>query len=342
MSVLQVIRADGILTVQDLGRPGHIAQGLSRGGAMDRLALIEAAALLGRNTVQAGIEMAGAGGVFTVDQPMRIALTGAPMTATLDGAPLRWQASHRIEPGESLRIGGAQSGAYSYLTTAGGIATPDWLGSRAAHLTIGIGAVLKAGSRLPAGADPDPDAPSRTIAVANRFAGGTVRIIDGPQTAIFSDEVLAKFAATEFTRAAHGNRQGVRLDAESRFTAGQTGIASDMVQPGDLQMIGDGVPYVLLAECQTMGGYPRIGTVIPTDLPLIAQAPPGARIRFLRIGLDQADGLYRDEVQLLRETASRCRNLVRDPAQMADLLSYQLVGGVTRGDELEETECRSI
>ena len=342
MSVLQVIRADGVLTVQDPGRPGHIAQGLSRGGAMDRLALIEAAALLGRTEVPAGIEMAGAGGSFAVDQPMRLALTGAPMRATLDGAPLNWQTCHRIEPGQTLRISGAQSGAYSYLTPAGGIATPLWLGSRAAHLSIGIGEVLEAGARLPVGPDPDPEAPARIIGVANRFAGGTVRIIDGPQTAIFSDEVLADFAAASFTRAAHGNRQGVRLDAEARFTAAQTGIASDMVQPGDLQMIGDGVPYVLLAECQTMGGYPRIGTVIPTDLPLIAQTPPGARIRFARIGLDQAEGLYRDEAQLLREAASRCRNLLRDPAQMADLLSYQLVGGVTRGDELEETECRSI
>lgn len=336
MSFLQIIRADGILTVQDLGRPGHIAQGLSRGGAMDRLALIEAAALLGHVEVVAGIEMAGAGGSFSVDQPMRIALTGAPMTATLDDAPLRWLASHRIEPGQQLRIGGAQTGAYSYLTPAGGIATPPWLASRATHLNIGIGVVLQPGARLPVGPDTNPDAAARIIDVQNRFKGGTVRIIDGPQTALFPDAVLAAFAATEFTRAAHGNRQGVRLDAPGRFASDQTGIASDMLGPGDLQMTGDGVPYVLLAECQTMGGYPRIGTVFPGDLPLIAQTPPGGLVRFLRLSLDQADALYRSEAQVLREAASRCRNLVRDPALMADLLSYQLVGGVTRGDELEE------
>ncbi|MFV0301004.1 MAG: biotin-dependent carboxyltransferase family protein [Paracoccus sp. (in: a-proteobacteria)] len=336
MSVLRIIRADGLLTVQDLGRPGHIAQGLSRGGAMDRLALAEAAALLGRSEVPAGIEMAGAGGVFAVDQPMRIALTGAPMSASLDDAPLRWQACHLIAPGQRLRIGGAGAGAYGYLTPAGGIATQPWLYSRAAHLNIGIGAVLTSGTHLPTGPDPDPDAPARIIEVANRFAGGNVRIVDGPQTALFSDAVLAEFAATDFIRASHGNRQGVRLDAPGRFASEQTGIASDMLGPGDLQMTGDGVPYVLLAECQTMGGYPRIGTVIPTDLPLIAQAPPGARIRFARIGLDQADALYRDEAQMLREAASRCRNLVRDPGQMADLLGYQLVSGITRGDELED------
>ena len=337
MSALTIARADGLLSVQDLGRPGHIGQGLSRGGAMDRLALIEAAALLELTQIVAGIEMAGAGGIFTVDEPMRVALTGVPMTATLEQAPLAWQASHLIEPGQELRISGAQSGAYSYLTPAGGIATPEWLGSRAAHLTIGIGAALQAVDMLPVGTDPDPGAPGRAIDATLRFAGGLIRVIDGPQTPLFTDEVLAAFEATEFTRAARGNRQGVRMDARGRFASDHAGgLASDMLGPGDVQMTGDGVPYVLLAECQTMGGYPRIGTVIPTDLPKIAQVPPGGKLRFQRLTLDQADTLYRDDTALLREAAARCRNLIRSPADMADLLSYQLIGGVTRGDELQE------
>lgn len=339
MSALTILRADGLLSVQDMGRPGHIAQGLSRGGAMDRLALIEAAALLGLNQVVAGLEMAGAGGIFAVDQPMRLALTGAAMTATLDGVPLAWQASHLIQPGQELRIGGAQSGAYSYLMPAGGVMSAEWLGSRAAHLNIGVGAALQAGDVLPLGPDPAPDAPGRLIEVSPRFAGGAIRFVDGPQTALFTDEVLARFQATDFTRAPRGNRQGVRLDADDRFASDQAGgLASDMLGPGDLQMTGDGVPYVLLAECQTMGGYPRIGTVIPADLPRIAQVPPGGRVRFQRLTLDQADGQNPDDATLLREAAARCRNLIRDPADMADLLSYQLIGGVTRGDDLQEEQ----
>ena len=79
MSVLTIDSASGILTVQDMGRPGHLGEGLSRGGAMDRRALLEAAALLGATAPLAGIEMAGAGGSFSVDVATRIALTGAPM-----------------------------------------------------------------------------------------------------------------------------------------------------------------------------------------------------------------------------------------------------------------------
>lgn len=336
MTTLTVLRADGLLTVQDQGRPGHLAQGLSRGGAMDLLALIEAAALLGSDTLQAGIEMAAAGGVFQVSTATRIALTGAPMAAMLDDLPLRWHATHLILPGQRLRIGGAQSGVYGYLTPAGGLATPNWLGSRAAHLTIGIGAPLVAGDALPCGDDPDVDRPACLIDAEPRFAGGAVRVMDGAQTALFEDEVLDAFFAASFTRAPRGNRQGVQLDAPARFSTGQAaGLASDMIAPGDLQMTGDGIPYVLLAECQTIGGYPRIGQVIPADLARIAQAAPGTTLRFQRLTTEEADALYRSDAALLREARTRCRNLIRDPSTIPDLLSYQLVGGVTAGRELD-------
>lgn len=337
MTVLTMTRANGLLSVQDLGRPGHMAEGLSRGGAMDRRAVLEAAALLGARQPLAGIEMAGAGGTFTVDAPTRIALTGAPMTATLDGAPLRWNATHRVDPGQQLAIGGAQAGVYGTLTPAGGIATPEWLGSRAAHLTIGIGALLQAGVSLPCGDDPDPDRPARTLTPADRFGGGPLRIMDGPQTALFDEEVITAFLSTRFTRGARGNRQGVQLDAGRRFTTERAaGLASDMIQPGDVQMTGDGVPYVLMAECQTVGGYPRIGTILPADLPRVAQAAPGAALSFRRVTGDEARAAWQDEGVLLQELAAGCTNLIRDPRTMPDLLAHQLIGGVTRGDELEE------
>lgn len=339
MTTLAIIRADGLLTVQDMGRPGHLAQGLSRGGAMDRQALIEAAALLGANAPLPAIEMAAAGGSFTVSAPMRIALTGAPMAATLDDTPLRWHAMHLLLPGQRLRIGGAQAGIYGYLTPAGGIATAEWLGSRAAHLSIGIGSLLGAGDDLHCGDDSVPDSPSRIIDPAPRFQGGTVRVMDGPQTALFEDRVLDAFYATEFTRAARGNRQGVQLDAPARFSSDHAaGLASDMIGPGDLQMTGDGVPYVLMAECQTIGGYPRVGQVIPADLPLIAQAAPGTALRFQRLNTQQADALYRSDTALLAEASARCRNLIRNPHDIPDLLSYQLIGGVTAGHDPEEDD----
>ena len=336
MTALTVKRADGILTVQDMGRPGHLAQGLSRGGAMDRRALLEAAALLGARAPLAAIEMAGAGGQFSVDAPTRIALTGAPMSATLDGEALRWNATHLLQPGQLLQIGGARSGVYGYLTAAGGITSEPWLDSRATHLSIGIGTPLAAGDALPCGDDPAPERPAHGLAPESRFDGGTIRVVDGPHTALFDADVLEAFYATAFTRGPRGNRQGVQLAAEARFTTDHAkGLASDLIGPGDLQMTGDGVPYVLMAECQTVGGYPRIGTVLPADLPIVAQAAPGAMLRPRRVSLDEALAAARPEEAELRDLAGRCAPLVRDPATIHDLLSYQLVSGVTAGDDLD-------
>ncbi len=334
MSALEVLAAGPGVTVQDLGRPFHMATGLSAGGAADRLALFEAAALLGLPEVAAGLEMAGLGGRFRFAAPTRFALTGAPMRATLDGVRLAWQASHRAEAGQVLEIGGARSGVFGYLTPAGGIGTKPVLGSRAAHLAVGIGGPLRPGDRLPLLPDPAPDLPPMRLPVADRFSGGTIRLMPGPQTGLFSRETLKRFLATPFTRSPSGNRQGVRLDHDgAAFAAEISGQASDLVLPGDVQMTGDGVPYMLLAECQTTGGYARIGSIIAADLPRAAQAPPGAALRFEMLDLDQADALWQPEAALLPALTARREPLLRDPHDIADLLSYQLISGVVAGDE---------
>ena len=333
---LEVLSVGPGVTVQDLGRPGHMATGLSAGGAADRLALFEAAALLGLKAPVAGLEMAGMGGRFRFTAASRFALTGAPMAASLDGAPLAWQASHRAAAGQVLEIGGARAGVYGYLTPAGGIAGPVVLGSRAVHLAVGIGRPLAAGDAPEIGPDPAPDAPAMTLTAAPRFSGGVLRLMPGPQTGLFSADTLARFLDTEFTRSPTGNRQGVRLDhAGAPFAAEISGQASDLILPGDIQMTGDGVPYILLAECQTTGGYARIGSVIAADLPRAAQAPPGAKLRFAMFSLEAADRIWRPEAGLVARLARQARPLVRDPRDMHDLLGYQLISGVIAGNEEE-------
>lgn len=337
MSTLSIHRAGPAMSVQDLGRTGTLKLGLSRGGAADRLALLEAAALLVQTRVQAGIEMAGMGGSFTVDVPTRIALTGAPMRATLDGAPLEWNATHLVPPGAMLDIGPATSGVFGYLGFAGGVATHEVLGSRSAHLNAGLGRLLAAGDTLPLGTDHDLLSPAMRLAPEDRFSGGTIRVVEGPQTSLYSGQTRDRFLQTEFHRSTHGNRQGIRLDfdGEPFQVDGQLGIVSDVIIPGDIQMTGDGIPFVLLPECQTIGGYPRIGAVIPADLPTVAQAAPGAALRFQFLSFEDADKLLVSEAHQLRDLRKAVRPTLRDPHDIADLLGYQLISGATAGDDME-------
>jgi len=335
---LQILRAGPQMTVQDLGRPALTAQGLATGGAADRTALAEAAALLNLTYFPAAIEMAGMGGEFAVTLPTRIALTGAPMRAKVDAKEIGWNQTHLILPGQRLSIGGALSGVYGYLATAGGIATEPVLGSRSTHLVGNIGQILAAGDGLILGPDPTPNAPTVRITPEPRFSGGAVRMMPGPQTGLFEKAELARFLASEFARGAASNRQGVRLDhGGAPFQAGEAaGLASDFIAVGDVQMTGDGVPHVLLSECQTMGGYPRIGTVIGADLSRIAQLSLGGRVRFTLISVEEADRLYRSPAQMIAEAKSRVAPLVRDPSEISDLLGYQLIGGVVSGRDEEE------
>ena len=334
MSRALILREAGPgLTVQDLGRPGWLAEGLSRGGAADRLALIEGAVLLGQEAGCAAIEMAGRGGVFEASAPLRIALTGAPMPARIGERLIDDYAVHRMEEGDRLVVGGARAGVYGYLHLGGGIASAEVMGSRSVHLAARIGRRLQAGDRLDVGTDAGEAAAPLRMAPPARFGGGEVRLLAVPQTALFPEAERRRFEATAFRRDPRGNRQGVRLDFEGAAFPGAAGLVSEAVQPGDVQIAGDGAPYVLLAECQTTGGYPRIGTVLPCDLPLVAQAAPGAPVRFRFIGLEEGLSASPGEAEVMAGLRRQVRPVVRAAADIPDLLGYQLVSGVTAGEE---------
>ncbi len=332
-ATLEILEAGPGVTLQDLGRPGFLAQGLSRGGAVDQRALAEGAALLDQ-PVGTALELAGFGGRFRATRDLRVGLTGATMRATIDGADVAWSASHLLPAGAVLSIGGAQSGVYGYLTPGGGFAEPLILSAQGAHLAAGLGRALEAGDRLALGADTGRKV-GLVLTPAPVFAGGVLRVLPSLQTDLFPEETRARFERESFTRDPRGNRMGVRVRPEGegfQLTGGQS-ILSEVIAPGDIQVPGDGAPYVLLCECQTTGGYPRIGTVIPCDLPRVAQAAPGARLSFRFVTREVALAAERAERAERARLPQSAQPMLRDPRQMADLLSYTLISGVTNGED---------
>jgi len=335
MAGITVQRAGPGVTLQDRGRAGYLAQGLSRGGAADLLALAEGAALLGQDDSFAAIEVAGSFVTFQVSDPVRIALTGAPMRAHCDGAALAWNASHMLPAGATLDVAGS-AGGYSYVHIGGGIDADVMLGARSAHLAAGVGRMLADGDSLTTGPD-NGTRVGQTFTPLPRFDGGTLRLVQTPQTRLFAQAELTRFQGTTFRKDARGNRMGQRLVCDGAGFGLDAGlnILSETIVPGDVQITGDGAPFVLLAECQTTGGYPRIGTVLPCDLPRLVQAPQGAALKFAFVDLEQAVALERAEGARRAGLRGGLRPMIRDPHDMPDLLAYQLISGVTRGDDLE-------
>ena len=328
MSGLRIISCGPTLSIQDMGRPGYLEQGLSISGVADQLALYEAGALLSHNVPQAAIEMAGIGGAFKAETDMTIALTGACMKASIDSTQVGWNATHFLSKGSDLKIGGVQNGVYGYLSFRAGISTKPFLGSRSAHLRGGIGKALQAGELIPLGQD-NANTAGIGLNSDKRFCGGVIRIVPSVQSTLFSQQEHKRFANTVFIRSSRGNRMVVAFDFEGDgFTAeGQLSILSEIIAVGDIQMTGDGRPFVLLPECQTTGGYPRIGTVIPADLPKLVQTAPGKKVSFQMITLPKAldaQKTFEDDIKRLSEMAFP---LLRDPSTINDLLSYQMISG---------------
>lgn len=328
MTTVTLTRAGPGITVQDLGRRGYISQGLSRGGAADRTALLAAAALL-QQDVTAALELPPSPLALVADGPIRFALTGAERTAQIEGNRLAWNASHRLADGETLTLA-AGKGGYAYVSFGGGLDTAVRLGSRAAHLAAGIGAPVETGDRLPLG--PDEGNAADLILDPDRPATGPLRLLPSAHTALFPEDQIARLQETTFTRDARGNRQGIRLahDGAPFGTEGQLSLLSEIARPGDIQITGDGNPMLLGPECQTTGGYPRIGCLHPADLPRAMQTPPGGTLRLAFVPLDEAT--WHGEDDILRDMRARTGPRIRDPRDIPDLGTYQLISGVTTGE----------
>lgn len=332
MTALVIRRIGPGAGLQDGGRPGQRSQGISAGGAADPLALAEGQALLGQARDAAALEIPQTGGAFTSDGPLRIALTGAPSPARIDGRPVAWSASHWLPAGASLEIGAPSEGRYAYLHAGGGIATEPQMSSRALHGAAGLGAPLAPGDRLPV-AGPQDGACDRLLDPADRWGGGTVHLLRGPQSGLFPEALLARMAEIPFAVTARANRQGVRLDPGGALREPGAGLSvvSEAVVPGDVQIAGDGAPFVLGPECQTTGGYPRIGTVLPQDLGRVMQARTGEVLRFAWVTLDDGLALWRMARTRAESLPARAVRRVRSPDEMSDLLRYELIDGVTTG-----------
>ncbi len=335
-SVVHVDRVGPGVSIQDLGRRGVTGMGLSQGGAADKVALYEAAALLGVSAVLPAFELMGSHVTLRFEADVVIALTGASMSVAVGDRRLAMHASHSILAGEVVTIRVVDQGRYGYVTPSCPIQSDALFSSQSAHMSAGIGQWVQAGDQIGLRDAMCPQDHQRTLDPIDRFNGGVVRYIAGPQTSLFDPVTIERFHQTEFSVTRTANRQGVKLDflGDPFECSAAKGIASNFIVTGDIQMTGEGQPYVLLSECQTIGGYPRIGTVISQDIAICAQAPVGSKLRFVPIPVEEADSLPPLGVEFLNSLRSRVRALIRDPHQIPDLLSYQLISGVTSGNDV--------
>ncbi|MEV7774518.1 biotin-dependent carboxyltransferase family protein [Kitasatospora sp. NPDC086791] len=278
---LRVVRPGFGATVQDLGRPGHAALGVSPSGAADRRSLRLANRLVGNQEGAAGVEAPLGGLVLEVDHHATVALTGAPCPAHVDGRAVDLNAPVRLEPGRRLTVGTPREGLRVYLAVRGGIDLPPVLGSRSTDTLAGLGpARLAAGDLLPVG-DLTDGWPAADFAPQRALpAEPVLRILPGPRDDWFTPEALALLCGRPYTVTDHSDRVGMRLSGPALERARTGELPSEAAVPGALQVPPNGQPILFLTDHPVTGGYPVIATVHEDDLCHAAQAGPGRRLRF--------------------------------------------------------------
>ncbi len=267
---LTIVRALGLVTVQDLGRPGHMHEALPPGGALVRGALIAANRRAGNPDGAAAIEILG---TLTVraDAPLLVATGDAP---------------HLLRASDELALSSEPHRA-AYLALAGGVDAPLVLGGRGAHLSAGIGRLLRAGDRLypasaasAASAIASPSAPAALGSHVGPPVVPRIRVIAGPDLDAFADTALATLTSAPYRILPTSDRVGTRLAGPLLPRRLDHLEQSRPMVRGALEVPRDGAPIVLGPEHPTTGGYPILAVICDADLDLFFSVRLGGEVRF--------------------------------------------------------------
>jgi biotin-dependent carboxylase-like uncharacterized protein len=300
MSRLVISAIGPASSVQDGGRHGTQRYGLTPSGAMDRLGLAAANVLVGNAAFAAAIEIGPFGAAFTArDGAVRVGLAGASRNADVAGRAVSPDTSMTLADGETLTLGFARDGSFSYLAIEGGIAGEPVFGSLAVNARAGLGSPyprpLQPGDELQTATA--SGGPERRIDLP-AMAEGPIRVVMGPQDDEFG-EATKLFLDSEWKISATSDRMGYRLEGPVIRHLHGHNIVSDGTVNGSIQVPGNGAPIVLMPDRGTSGGYPKIATVITADQGRFAQIPAGKPFRFKAVSMAEAQGEARKFAGLL-------------------------------------------
>lgn len=307
---VEILSPGPLSTIQDAGRYGFKRYGISTSGVVDKESLLLGNLLLDNDPESAAIEITFGGFEARFLGDTAIVLTGADLTASLDGIAVSTYEVVYVKFGQHLELPGPGSGMRAYISIVGGFNTPKHLGSRSTYLAarLGIfnGRSLMRGDVIPCGTtDGLPFVGRRTSTYLSHDYPEevTIRVVPGPQDDCFTESGLNTFFGAPYTVSDQIDRQGIRLDGpEIQAVDNRHDIVSDAVVTGSIQIPGNRKPIVLLADCQTTGGYPKIGVVATIDHPLLAQVIPGTKIKFKRVTIEDAQKEIKIRSKMLKSS----------------------------------------
>lgn len=292
------VEQQGLMTtIQDLGRVGHRAAGISQTGSLDTYAASIANWLVGNEEQSAVLEMTIIGPVLKFETEVMFSLCGANLQPVLNGEPIPNWTAVQAHVGDVLSFLGKVTGSRTYMAVSGGFQTPLVLGSRSTHVKAGMGGhegrPLKKGDLLPV-LSLNPEAKGWT---GNRLDPSLqpqyesevqIAMLPGPHLDRFVDGVLEVFCASPYKVTTLCDRMGFRLAGTPLTHKAAADLLSEPNQIGSIQVPGDGQPIILMNDAGTTGGYTKIATVLQSELHKIAQLGSGDVIQFVPLSIEEA------------------------------------------------------
>lgn len=311
-----VLKGGFFTTVQDEGRFGYQRYGIPVSGALDRYSMALANSLVGNDIREAVLEVTLMGEEVELlfHHPTRVAVVGGKLKIKINGLDFPQNKGLPLKGGEVISLSEFKQGGRAYLAIAGGIQVEKVLGSRSTYTGGNLGGfqgrILQKGDRLnfkiPKRNNFTTSLLSTALNQTSLFnlPGGSpykVRVVMGPQEDYFTAEGINTFLNSTYEVMPESDRRGLRFSGPRIEPKEVREIISEGTPPGVIQVVGSGLPLIIMKDGPTTGGYPKIATVITADLDLLAQVKAGDRIKFEKISLEEAYKIYQEYEERLRQ-----------------------------------------
>jgi biotin-dependent carboxylase-like uncharacterized protein len=285
-AVFTVAEVGPLVTIQDAGRRGLLRFGVTESGPMDRGSFALANIALGNAAASPAIEISMGGLTLEcIEGAVTFAIAGGGFRIAVDQAAFGSWTIATIRAGSRLVIKPGHWGSWTYLAFAGHLQSKRWFDSAATHGPTGLGGGrVKVGDRIVvADAGLREERNGEIPCPVSARPRNTVRVVLGPQDRFFARASIDLLLSETFMLTDAYDRMGVRLRGPSLTPNSKLDMPSEAIVRGSIQVSGDGVPTVLLADHQTTGGYPKIATIISDDLDGFVQLRPHSRVAFTGI-----------------------------------------------------------
>ena len=320
--------AGPLVTFQDIGRPGNMRYGVSASGPMDIVSFEAANAVLGNETKQTAIEISLGGLILQCHEgSITLAITGGDFLIEYQGQKISSWTVLTIQKGERLSVRAGKSGSWAYLAFSGKLNVKDWLNSSSTHSTSGFGGgVLKTGQKFTLTDASNQANRIGPILKPNFNTNDLIHAVLGPQDQYFMNTAIKIFSDSIFKVSDNYDRMGMQLTGPKLELKSALSIPSEPVVKGSIQVSGDGIPTILLADHQTTGGYPKIATLISSDINRLVQFRSNQSVKFVLINSNEALQKTRKFLDMKEKYLQKI-SISRGTLEQR-LMSENLIGGV--------------